>query len=236
MTEDLSKHIKRWTWRNVPHKFQVGPAIFSREIQLDNYFIMKLFRGYLTPSSFDDFYNYHLDHYKTSVDNPDEEIHFKIISEIIESGIRIQNRYPHSELAKKRKLKLLSFQKFLKRIDQWGTSSSLEELVQLKSQEIEELQSKLAAAKKELSKLKVDYKIKINHVDRTSIFDLFLQMRDLECTETESRIFNDPAQSTWAKILANHFEDDKPIPFDTALNYFRGKSKIQDKHKVFTVK
>lgn len=236
MTEDLSKHIKRWAWGNVPNKFQVGPVFFSREIQLDNYFIMKLFRDYLTPSTFGDFYNYHLDHYKASVDNPDEEVHFRIISEIIEGGIRIQNRYPHSEIAKKRKQKLIAFRQFLVGIDQWKTVSSLEELVQSKNQEIEELQSKLKKAKKELSKLKVDYKIKINHVDRNSLFDLFLQMRELKFAETGSRIFEDPAQSTWAKILSNHFEDDHAIPFDTALNYFRGKSKIQDKHKIFMVK
>ena len=236
MTEDLSNHIKRWKWGKAPHKFQVGPVLFSREIQLDNYYIMKLFRGYLTPSSFGDFYKYHLDHYKVSVNNADEETHFKIISELIETGIQIQNRYPHSKIAKKRKQKLLSFRQFLVSIDQWGTSSSMEELVQLKNHEIEELQSKLDTAKKELSKLKVDYKIKINHVDRTSIFDLFLQMRELESAKTGSRIFIDPAQSTWAKILANHFEDDQAIPFDTALNYFRGKSKIQEKHKVFSLK
>jgi hypothetical protein len=236
MTEDLSNHIKRWTWGVAPHKFQVGPVLFSREIQLDNYFIMKLFRDYLTPSSFGDFYNYHLEHYKASVDSPDEATHFKIISEIIDTGIQIQNRYPHSEIAKKRKQKLLSFQQFLKSIDHWATSSSMEELVQLKNQEIDMLQSKLNKARKELSKLKVDYKIKINHVDRNSLFDLFLQMRELKCAETGSRIFEDPAQSTWAKILSNHFEDDQAIPFDTALNYFRGKSKIQDKHKIFLVK
>jgi hypothetical protein len=236
MTEDLSKHIKRWKWGNVPHKFQVGPVLFSREIQLDNYFLMKLFRDYLIPSTFGDFYNYHLEHYKASVNDTDEELHFKIISEIIESGIQIQNRYPHSEIAKKRKQKLLSFQQFLKTIDQWESSKSIDEFVQLKNMEIEVLQSQLDAAKKELSKLKVDFKIKINHVDRTSIFDLFLQMRELESAETGSRIFNDPAQSTWAKILSNHFEDDQSIPFDTALNYFRGKSKIQDKHKVFSIK
>ena len=236
MTEDLSKHIKRWKWGNSPHKFQVGPVLFSREIQLDNYFLMKIFRNYLIPSTYDDFYNYHLEHYKASVDNPKEEVHFKIISEIIESGIQIQNRYPHSEIAKKRKQKLIGFQQFLSSIDQWESSSSVEELVLLKNMEIETLKARLDEAKKELSKLKVDYKIKINHVDRTSIFDLFLQMRELEITETGSRVFNDPAQSTWAKILSNHFEDDQPIPFDTALNYFRGKSKIQDKHKVFSVK
>ena len=61
-------------------------------------------------------------------------------------------------------------------------------------------------------------------------------MRELKFVETGSRIFEDPAQSTWAKILSNHFEDNHAIPFDTALNYFRGKSKIQDKHKIFLVK
>jgi hypothetical protein len=72
----------------------------------------------------------------------------------------------------------------------------MEELVQIKNREIEELQAKLDVAKKELSKWKVDYKIKINHVDRTSIFDLFLQMRELENSETGTRVFTDPAQST----------------------------------------
>jgi hypothetical protein len=236
MAEDISKHIKRWRWGQKPHKYQVGPLFFSKEIQLDNYFIMKLFRDYLTPDYFKDFYNYHLDYYKASVEVPDERAHFNVISEIVENGIRIQDRYPHSEIAKKRKKKLLEFRRFLKTIDQWGASSSMEELVQIKNREIEELQAKLDVAKKELSKWKVDYKIKINHVDRTSIFDLFLQVRELENSETGTRVFTDPAQSTWAKILSNHFEDDQSIPFDTALNYFRGKSKIQNKHRLFSLK
>jgi hypothetical protein len=236
MTEDLKLHIKRWQWGNSPNKYQVGPMLFFREIQLDNYFIMKLYRKYISKENFDEFYQYHLDHYKFCSKEANEETHFKIIWEIVEGGISIQNRHPYSELAKRRKVKLLAFKQYLKTIDQWDHAASLNELVQLKNNEIDELNHKLDSARKELSKLKIDYKIKINHVDRTSIFDLFLQMRELESTKTGSRIFNDPAQSTWAKILSNHFEDDQPIPFDTALNYFRGKSKIQSKHKVFSIK
>lgn len=236
MAEDLKLHIKRWKWGNAPHKYQVGPVFFYREIQLDNYFIMKLYRNYISEDNFADFYKYHLDHYKSYVKEAEEGSHFKLIWEIIEGGIIIQNRYPYSELAKKRKLKLLAFQQYLERIDQWNHASSLEELVQLKNKEINELSLKLDSVRKELSKLKVDYKIKINHVDRTSVFDLFLQMRDLSNPENGSRVFNDPAQSTWAKILSNHFEDKDPIPFDTALNYFRGKSKIRDNNKLFKLK
>ena len=44
MAEDLKHHIKQWNWTAKPHKYQVGPLFFYREIQLDNYFIMKLFR------------------------------------------------------------------------------------------------------------------------------------------------------------------------------------------------
>lgn len=236
MTEDLKLHIKRWRWRNTPNKYQVGPVFFSREIQLDNYFIMKLYRNYISEDKFAEFYNYHFDHYKACVKEANEDAHFKLIWEIVEGGIAIQNRYPYSELAKKRKYKLLAFQQYLKSIDRWNLASSLEELVQLKNKKIAELNLRLDTAKKDLSKLKVDYKIKINHVDRTSVFDLFLQMRDLSSPLDGSRVFNDPAQSTWAKILANHFEDEGPIPFDTALNYFRGKSKIQDDKKLFELK
>ncbi len=236
MMEDLKLHIKRWKWGFKPNKYQVGPILFFQEIQMDNYFLMKLYRNYISVDNFNEFYQYHLDHYKSSVKEADEFSHFKLIWEIIEAGIAIQNRYPFSELAKKRKLKLLAFRSFLKSIDQWNHSYSLEELVSLKNAEIESLKKKLAVAKKDLSRLKIDYKIKINQVDRTTVFDLFLQMRDLSNPKDGSRVFNDPAQSTWAKILANHFEDDDHIPFDTALNYFRGKSKIHDNHRLFNLK
>ena len=235
MQEELTQHIRRWKWGTKESKYQVGPMIFFQEIQLDNYFIMKLFRKYMTEKEYPGFYHYHLDHYKSSSPHATEEKQFKVIWEIIQDGIHIQNRHPHSEIAKRRKKKLLAFQHYLRSIDQWQDSATLEELVRIKNKEIEELTVKLETAKRELSRLKVDYKIKINHVDRTSVFDLFLQIRDLN-TPDNSRIFNDPAQSTWAKILSNHFEDDRDIPFDTALNYFRGKSQVQEAHKRFEVR
>jgi len=210
--------------------------IFFQEIQLDNYFIMKLFRKYITEEEFPGFYQYHLDHYKSRLANATEEKQFTVIWEIIQDGIRIQDRHPHSEIAKRRKKKLLAFQNYLRSIDQWHHSNTMEELVRIKNKEIEDLTVKLETVKKELSRLKVDYKIKINHVDRTSVFDIFLQMRELTAPESGSRVFIDPAQSTWAKILSNHFEDDSAIPFDTALNYFRGKSQVQEAQKRFEVR
>jgi len=236
MVEDIKKHIKQWSWNKKPHKYQVGPMLFSREIQLDNYFIMKLFRKYITKEEFPAFYTYHLNHYFTSSKEPTEEKQFRVIWEIVEDGLRIQDRHPHSELAKKRKKKLLLFQEYLKSIDQWDYGQSLAELVELKNTAIKNLRDKLDSTKKELSRLKVDYKIRIRHVDRTSIFDLFLQLRELTSPEDGGRIFDDPAQSTWAKMLSNHFETEDPIPFDTALNYVRGKTKIQETHKIFEVK
>ena len=130
----------------------------------------------------------------------------------------------------------MAFQQYLIGIDQWNQTSSLEELLHLKNKEIDELSLKLEIAKNELSKLKVDYKIKINQVNRTSIFDLFLQIRELAYPKDGGRVFNDPAQSTWAKILANHFEDENSIPFSTALNYFRGKTIVDEKYKLFEIK
>ncbi len=197
---------------------------------------MKLFRKYLVKEEFPAFYQYHLDHYLNSSKNATEETQFKVIWEIVNDGIRIQGRYPHSELAKKRKMKLMSFQEYLKSIDQWDHGQTLDELVELKNTEIKSLTEKLESTKKELSRLKVDYKIQIKNIDRTSVFDLFLQIRDLTSPTSQNRVFNDPSQSTWAKIIANHFETDNPIPFDTTLNYFRGKSKIQDSNKIFEVK
>lgn len=157
MMEDLKLHIKRWKWGSKPSKYQVGPILFFKEIQLDNYFLMKLYRKYMSENNFDDFYKYHLDHYKSSVNKADDLSHFKLIWKIIEAGIAIQNRYPFSELAKKRKKKLMAFRKFLKSIDQWNHSYSIEELVSLKNTEIESLKQKLAKVKKDLSRLKVDY-------------------------------------------------------------------------------
>lgn len=236
MTEDLELHIKRWKWGNRPNKYQVGPMFFSREIQLDNYFVMKLYRKYISEDQYPAFYQFHLDHYLSGSTTASEEMHFNVIWEIILHGIRIQDRHPHSDLAKRRKKKLLSFQNYLKSIDKWDRTNTLEELVSLKNSEIDELKKKLEIAKRELSKLKVDYKIQIRHIDRTSVFDLFLQLRELTSPADGNRIFKDPAQSTWAKILANHFEGDGPIPFDTALNYFRGKSEVPEAHKIFEVK
>jgi hypothetical protein len=236
MQEELTQHIQRWKWGTKESKYQVGPMIFFQEIQLDNYFIMKLFRKYITEDEFPAFYQYHLDHYKSRSANATEEKQFTVIWEIIQDGIRIQDRHPHSEIAKRRKKKLLAFQHYLRSIDQWHHSNTIEELVRIKSKEIEELTFKLETVKKELSRLKVDYKIKINYVDRTSVFDLFLQMRELTAPESGKRVFIDPSQSTWAKMLSNHFEDDSAIPFDTALNYFRGKSQVQEAHKRFEVR
>ncbi len=220
---NLDRYFSMRSWGKKYHRFQIGPLLFSNKYMAGNYLHMKLYKSYLNPDTYSKFYQFHLNYYQLKTSGSEEQF-FQVFWDTVNRGIWICQNHPHSVRATKRLHKLLMVQDFLKTIDKWQLTFSRDELLEFKTAEINELNLKVKALKSQLSAYKVDYKIKCP--DKESIISLMLQIRNLE-NEQGSQIFKCPGQSTWAKIVSNYFETNDAIPFDTALNYFRGKSRIK---------
>jgi hypothetical protein len=224
MEMNLDRYFSMRSWGKKYHRFQIGPLVFSNRYMAGNYLHMKLYKSYLNPETYPGFYKYHLKYFQSNCSESEQQF-LKVMWETVNLGIWICKNHPHSLRAKKRLAKLVLFGEYLRSIDHWEISYTKDELVDLKTLQITNLQDELKKLKSQLSALKVDYKIKCP--DKESIIDIILQIRDLENQEG-NQIFKCPSQSTWAKIISNYFETNEPIPFDTALNYLRRKSIFRD--------
>lgn len=196
-----------------------------------NYFHMKIYKPYLNPDTYPEFYLYHLKYFQSKTSGSEQQF-FAVVWDTVNRGIWICQNHPHSVRATKRLQRLLMFQDYLRSIDQWQITFSKDELLEFKSEKIEDLLSKIKELKSQLSSYKVDYKI--NCPDKESIISLVLNIRDLE-DERGNLIFKCSGQSTWAKLISNHFKTDTDIPFDTIMNYLRGKTKISDRRQKISV-
>jgi len=221
---DREQYIQRWRLGSKKvSKYQVGPLFFYNKTNVGNYFVMKIFRPYINKASYDDFYRFHLNHYIKRNPLGTEKEFFEVIWEIVKEGIENQRKTPYSTTAIKRKDKLAEFQQYLKSIDHWHNTKPIEDVLKEKKEKIEELEAETQKLKSELKRLNtVDgAKIDINNGSKESVISLFLQMQRLKGLNGYGLLITN-AQTTWAKILSNHFlEKGKPIKYGTALNYFQ---------------
>lgn len=229
---DREQYIQRWRLGSKKvSRYQVGPLFFYNKTNVGNYFVMKIFRPYINKDIYNDFYRFHLNHYIKRNPLGTEKEFFEVIWEIVKEGIENQRKLPYSTTAIKRKDKLAEFQQYLQSIDHWQNTKPIEDVLKEKNEKIEELEAEIKKLKSELKRLNtVDgAKIDISNGSKESVISLFLQMQRLEYTKGKELLIT-KAQTTWAKILSNHFlEKGKPIKYGTALNYFQVEDKDQRK-------
>lgn len=221
---ERERFIQRWQLgTKEASKYQVGPLFFYNKTNVGNYFVMKIFRPYINKDTYNDFYRFHLNHYIKRNPLGTEKEFFEVIWEIVKEGIENQKKLPYSITAIKRKDKLAEFQQYLKSIDHWHNTKPIEDVLKEKNEKIEELEAEIQKFKSELKRLNtVDgAKINIKNGPKESVISLFLQMQRLKGSNGDGLLITN-AQTTWAKILSNHFlENGKPIKYGTALNYFQ---------------
>ncbi|SEI40031.1 hypothetical protein SAMN05216327_101247 [Dyadobacter sp. SG02] len=210
-------------WNFKPHRFEIGTP-FIRSSFHDNHFFLKLYE--LRKDDFSDFYDFHLRHYLQNVSSTENDFH-SYVSDIVSTRIAQQKLIdPFSRKAlrvKQQTERLRTFQTFLHSIDNWSSSLTLEaviaennrEIVGLK-QQITELKDQLEALRRYETKTKID--IRDKHLP--TFIHLIHQLQQLMLPD-ERRLFNFQEQSGWYKLVSKYFTHDrKPIPIETARNYF----------------
>lgn len=210
-------------WNFRPHKFEVGTP-FVRSAFKDNHFILKLCQ--LDNDEFSDFYNYHRNHYLDNFYDDEQDFH-RYLRDIVSTRIaqlKLIDPFTRKALRAKRQIEhLRAFQRFLDSVDNWNSSQALEvviaennkEIVGLKEQ-ITELRDQLDAHRRYETKTKID--IRDKHFP--TFVHLIHQLQELMLPD-ERRLFNFQEQSGWYKLISKYFTHDrKPIPIETARNYF----------------
>lgn len=210
-------------WNFKPHKFEIGTPFFKSAFQ-DNHFFLKLYK--LREIEFADFYNFHLSHYLKTFSG-DEQDFYRYVSDIVSTRIaqlKLIDPFSPKALRAKRQIQWLNaFQKFLSSIDEWKSSQALEVVIAEKSKEIESLKAQIAALSDQLQALRqfeASTKINIRDKHLGAFIHLIHQMQDLVLADGR-RLFNFQGQSAWYKLVSKYFTHDrKPIPIETARNYF----------------
>ena len=115
-----------------PHPFEIGIPLLHRQAYVDNYLFLKLYA--LDEADYGPFYAYHLHHFLTHHDQP-EEVFFEHIWELVEDRIHYlkrQNPFSTQHGAHRAWIRSLqAFQRFLRTVDRWqkrqpGTKSAME--------------------------------------------------------------------------------------------------------------
>lgn len=210
-------------WNFKPHQFEIGTP-FIRSSFDDNHFFLKLYK--LGESQFSDFYNYHLGHYLQNFNGSEQGFH-KHVSEIVSTRIaqlKLVDPFSRKALrAKQQTERLRTFQTFLHSIDKWSSSQTLEAVITENNKEIVGLKEQIIKLKDELEVLRrYETKTKIDIRDKhlPTFVHLIHQLQELMLPD-ERRFFNFQEQSGWYKLVSKYFtHDHKPIPIETARNYF----------------
>ncbi len=210
-------------WNFKPHQFEIGTP-FIRSSFHDNHFFLKLHK--LQENKFPDFYNYHLRHYLENFPGGEQDFH-RYLSDIVSTRIahlKLTDPFTRKALHAKRQMQqLTAFQKFLGSIDQWKSSQALEVVIAEKNNEIAGLKnqiSELSDLLQALRQFEPSTKIDIRDKHLPTFIDLIHQLQDL-VLPSGHRLFNFQGQSAWYKLVSKYFTHDrKPIPIETARNYF----------------
>ena len=213
----------RSPWHFKPHRFEIGTPILRSSFH-DNHFLLKLDK--LGEAELSDFYNFHLRYYTDNFNGDEKDFH-GYVCDIVSTRIaqlKLIDPFSRKALRAKVQIGMLSeFQTFLKSVDKWNSSGALEaviaennkEIVSLK-QQITELENQLRALRQFEPSTKID--IRDKHLG--AFIHLIHQLQDLVLPD-ERRLFNFQGQSGWYKLVSKYFTHDrKPIPIETARNYF----------------
>ncbi len=210
-------------WNFKPHQFEIGTP-FIRSSFHDNHFFLKLYK--LVENEFADFYNYHLGHYLENFPGDEQDFH-RYVSDIVSTRVlqlKLTDQYSRKALRAKVEIQqLTTFQTFLHSVDKWNSLQALEVVISENNKEIVGLKQQITDLKDQLDALRrYETKTKIDIRDKhlPTFVHLMHQLQDLILPD-ERRLFNFQEQSGWYKLVSKYFTHDrKPIPIETARNYF----------------
>ncbi|WP_188933317.1 hypothetical protein [Dyadobacter endophyticus] len=210
-------------WNFKPHKFEIGTP-FIRSSFHDNHFLLKLY--HLQERDFSDFYNFHLGHHTKKFSDSEQSFH-RYVSEIVSTRIallKLLDPFSRKALRSKEQIEQLkAFQTFLHSIDQWNSSQALEAVIAENNKEILGLKEQITDLESQLQALRQfepSTKIDIRDKHLGAFIHLVHQLQDLVLADGR-RLFNFQGQAAWYKLVSKYFTHDrKPIPIETARNYF----------------
>ena len=210
-------------WNFRPHKFEIGTPLIRSSFH-DNHFFLKLYT--LVEAEFPDYYNFHLTYYLDKFSDNEQDFH-RYVSDIVSTRIaqlKLINPFSRKALRAKAQIQQLTkFQTFLHSVDQWNSSQALEAVIAENNKEIVNLRRQIIALEGQLEALRhhePSTKIDIRDKHLPTFVHLIHQLQDLVLRD-ERRLFNFQGQSAWYKLVSKYFTHDrKPIPIETARNYF----------------
>jgi hypothetical protein len=207
-----------------PNRYDIGWAILTNRVFGVNFFVDKIYK--IGEEEYAPFYNYQLANFLGN--NPGkEEAFFTHVYDIVSSRITYYKGLAPSGNAYAKALvftaKLEAFLAFLKAVDRWHKTQTLEWVISDKNKLIDQLKERvkeLETQQKESAKYEAGEKIVISKGGLPVLIDLVNQLRELRLPN-ENKLVNSQAESPWYKLIAKNFlHGDKPISIDTAHNYF----------------
>lgn len=230
-----------------PHPYDIGVFTGLKNGFEDNLFIKKLFT--LLEKEYLAFYQYHLIYYLGKEPQGEEDF-FTFVWQIVLRRINfIDHKNPfNSSHALDMEIveKLLSFQKYLRSIDQWNTQKTLPEIIADQHEEISKQQTEITRLKEELKKATILEKkgyINIRAERAHTFYDIIHQLQKVKLPDGFELLY--PAdQIIWRRMICKFFrEDNKEINFSTIHRYFptdeknlgRKYKEIDEKDKLFKI-
>ncbi|MCF0057163.1 hypothetical protein [Dyadobacter sp. CY356] len=231
-----------------PHRFEIGNPLVQTWYFNQNHLFKKIYS--LAASDYAAFYDYHIQHFL--IENPNQQqSFFEHLSRITSQRIayyKMQDPYSSKQKTFQSNLiKLESFQSFLRSIDRWHLFEPLESVIAEKNRLIDQLTAENAVLKEQV-KVMNEYETteKINIVENHlgTLIDLIQQIQLLKLPSEDRKLLNVQAKSAWYKMISRYFlHGGKPIPIETARNYFSGKdneitvkgTKVKNDHKLFKI-
>lgn len=210
-------------WNFKPHQFEIGTPVIPSAFH-DNHFFLKLYK--LGECEFPDFYNFHLAYYLDKFSGNEQDFH-RYVSDIVSTRIaqlKPTDPFSRKALRAKRQIQqLTAFQTLLHSVDQWNSSQALEAVIAENNKEIFDLRMQITTLEGQLEALRYhepSTKIDIRDKHLPTFVHVIHQLQDLVLPD-ERRLFNFQGQSAWYKMVSKYFTHDrKPIPIETARNYF----------------
>lgn len=224
MKPSYFKIRSRFGWS--PHRYEVGRPLAKNKQYSDNFFLLKLYE--LDAEEYAKFYNFHLQHYLRI--NPEgEEEFYEHVWHITHSRIKhFERKSPFSsshetDLENVRKLR--AFRKCLDDMDKWNVRPH-PMLLEEKDKRILELENEVAELKRDMADLReyeVQQKIGIREGYLPTLVHLIRQLPELKLPN-DTRLLSCQNKSPYYKLLSKYFtHGGKPIPLETARNYFVSK-------------
>lgn len=219
--------IRRWFgW--TPHRYEIGRPLAQNRRYADNFFLLKLHE--LGTEEYTGFYDFHLQHYLRI--NPEgEEEFYEHVWHIVHSRIKhFERKNPFSsshetDLENVRKLR--AFRKWLDGRDKWN-ARPYPALLTEKDKRILELEKEVAELKQDIADFReyeVQQKIGIRESYLPTLVHLIRQMPELKLPN-DTHLLTCQNKSPYYKLISKYFtHGGKPIPLDTARNYFVEKTK-----------